>query len=332
MNHVELSLAGQWPMVDVHRHLGGSTNVDFIMHAMEKGACSKQTREDVIRQMVCHPNEEYHNMFELFLQKFRILDKINWTEELVADNIRYVCEDINKENVDAVFMDFSVSKYRHIGWSLAQAINFICNRFDEYSHIPIIPILSIKYESPEEAQQKIAKIIDDPVGDKICGIDFVGDESKFNPKIQSKICEMWKGRFVRLHIGESGPIDNIIKTFSFPGVTNIAHGIKIIDDYELGMYVTHDYEYTFDIAPTSNYVTGVVKNDSIHPAVQMHRNNIKLTLGSDDPVQLQTNLHNECKVLLEHGITASELLNILNRGQEQYLKWESFARCITKRT
>ena len=329
MNYVELQLAEQWPMVDVHRHLGGSSSIDFIMHAMEKGACPKQTREAVIRQVICHPNEEYHNMFELFLQKFKILDKINWTEELVAENIKYVCNDINKENVDAVFMDFSVSKYRHIGWSLAQAVNFICNRFDEYSHVPIIPILSIKYESPEEAQQKIAKIIDDKVGDKICGIDFVGDESKFDPKIQSKICDMWKGRFVRLHVGESGPIENIIKSMEFKGVTNIAHGIKIINNKE-AMKIAAEKQLCFDIAPTSNYVTGVLKSDEIHPCKEMHENGIKLTIGSDDPVQLQTNLQNECLVLSKHGCKNSELHSILNTGQEQYLKWASFARDTTK--
>lgn len=301
------------------------------MHAMDKNACPRQSIESVVQQMVCHPNEEYHNMFQLFLQKFKILDKINWTEELVADNIRYVCETISKENVDAVFMDFSVSKYRHIGWSLSQAVSFICDRFDEYSHIPIIPILSIKYESPEEAQLKIASIIDDPIGDKICGIDFVGDESKFDAHIQSKICHMWNGRFVRLHVGESESIQNIIDSLNFPGVTNIAHGIKIVEDKEM-MAFAADCQYNFDIAPTSNYTTGVLKSDDIHPALEMYKNKIPITLGSDDPVQLQTDLEKECRVLLQHGITTSELHAILNEGWTQYMRWSSFARCITKHT
>lgn len=299
------------------------------MHAMDKNACPRQTRESVIRQMVCHEDEVYHNMFELFLQKFKILDKINWNEELVADNIRFVCQEINNEHVDAVFMDFSVSKYRHIGWPLTQAIGFICDRFDEYSNIPIIPILSIKYESPEEAQLKIAKIIDDPVCDKICGIDFVGDESKFNPKIQSKICEMWNGKFVRLHVGESGPIDNIVESIKFKGVTNIAHGIKIIESQQ-HIDLIKDTDCVFDVAPTSNYMTGVISKSEIHPSIKMHRDGLKVTIGSDDPVQLLTDIHNECQVLFDHGITEAELISMLDIGYDQFLKWEKYAR-FTKR-
>jgi len=299
------------------------------MHAMDKNACPKQTRESIVKQMICHQDEVYHNMFELFLQKFKVLDKINWNEDLVADNIKFVCQEINNEYIDAVFMDFSVSKYRHIGWPLSKAIEFILDRFDEYSKIPIIPILSIKYESPKEAQFKIAKIIDDKIGEKICGIDFVGDESKFNPKIQSKICEMWDGKFVRLHVGESGHIDNIIESMKFKGITNIAHGIKIIKNQEY-TNIAKDVNCIFDVAPTSNYTTGVVHKNDIHPSIKMHRDGLKVTIGSDDPIQLLTDVHNEAEILSNHGITHSELMSMINNGHEQFLKWKKYARCTTK--
>jgi hypothetical protein len=161
------------------------------------------------------------------LTKFTFLDKIKWTEELVAQKIKHVCDDMNSEHLAGVFLDFSVSKYRHIGWSLNEAIGFILDRLDEYSDIPIVPILSIKYESPAEAQFKIAQVIEDSnIANRVGGIDFVGDESKFNADIQRPICQMWQGKLVRMHVGESQSENNVVQAIEDFGVTNIAHGIN----------------------------------------------------------------------------------------------------------
>ena len=276
--------------------------------------------------MVCHPHEEHPELskFQLFLSKFKLLDKIKWNEDLIADNIKFVCQKMTGEKISAAFMDFSVGKYRHIGWSLAEAIEFICDRFDEYSTIPIIPILSIKYESPEEAQFKISNIINNPkVGNRICGIDYVGDESKFNPHIQGKICEMWEDRFVRLHVGESGPIDNIKEALKFKNVTNIAHGIKIVECNDL-MKKVSDTNIAFDVAPTSNYLTGVTAFNTIHPAVKMIDNKIQVTVGSDDPIQCNTTLPEEIVELLHHGLEPRDVYEITENSIRQFKRWEVF--------
>src|SRR5690606_5984868 len=125
----------------------------------DQGACPKITKEEIQQRMVCLPTDPRD--FNLFLSKFRFLDSIKWTEDLVATKIKMVCEGMHQEHLAGAMLDFSVSKYRHIGWSLKEAITFILDRLDEYSSIPIIPILSIKYESPEDVQLKIAGIIND---------------------------------------------------------------------------------------------------------------------------------------------------------------------------
>lgn len=314
-------------LVDTHRHHGGSTPIEFIKYAISKGACELKNEEEIKQSMICYPWEHKEGMtkFELFLEKFKLLDKIKWSEDLIAENIKHVCNKLREEGIFAAFMDFSVSKYRHIGWSLPEAIQFICDRFEEYSTIRILPILSIKYESPVEAQLKIAKIIDNgSVGNRICGIDYVGDESKFNPHIQKIVCDMWKNRFVRLHVGESGPIDNIKEVLKFNSLTNIAHGIKIVKDYELMKRIA-DTDITFDVAPSSNYLTGVVPFNRVHPAIEMMRNGIKVTVGSDDPIQCNTILIEEIGELIAHGMETSEYYQIVERSTEMFKKWEHFS-------
>jgi len=311
-------------LVDTHRHLGGSCSPKFLLHAMDVGACPGLPYDQIERHLVCLPDEPRE--FNHFLSKFKFLDKILWTEELVAAKIKYVCNEMNNESLEGVFLDFSVSKYRHIGWSLTEAMNFILDRLDEYSDIPIIPILSIKYESPREAQLKIAQVIDDSsIADRVGGIDFVGDESKFNPSIQRPICQMWDNKLVRLHVGESQHSQNVNQAITDFKATNIAHGIKIVDDKYLLEACGASQDVIFDIAPTSNYVTGVVKDTHKHPSKIMMEHGVHMTVGSDDPIQCSTTLHQEYTLLSQSGFTEEELDTLANNGRVQLAKWLDYS-------
>jgi adenosine deaminase len=290
---------------------------------MEEGACPKLSIEELERKLVCLPDEPKE--FYHFLSKFTFLDKIKWTEELVAEKIRYMCEDMNDEFLEGAFLDFSVSKYRHIGWSLTEALNFILDRLDEYSNIPIIPILSIKYESPEEAQFKIARVIDDSsISSRVGGIDYVGDTAKFNVNLQRHICRMWEGKLVRMHVGESQGAKQVEAAIKRCHVTNIAHGINIVDDPDT-VKLAADTGMIFDIAPTSNYVTGVVSDDQTHPALDMFIDGLTLTVGSDDPVQCRTTLIQEYELLEKQGFIEPALDSLVSNGQKQLGEWIQYS-------
>lgn len=291
---------------------------------MQVGACPELPYEEVERKLVCMPDEPRE--FKHFLSKFTFLDKIQWTEELVAEKIKFVCDEMNQESLIGVFLDFSVSKYRHIGWNLNEAMSFILDRLDEYSNIPIVPILSIKYESPDEAQYKIASVIDDSdIASRVGGIDFVGDESKFNPKIQRRICQMWKGKLVRLHVGESEHSQNVTQAIIDFRATNIAHGIRIVEDQYLLEACGACQDVVFDIAPTSNYITGVIKEGEIHPGKKMFDHGVHMTVGSDDPVQCRTTLHEEYTLLSQSGFTDEDLDLLANNGRVQLAKWLNYS-------
>jgi adenosine deaminase len=308
-------------MIDTHRHLGGSVPVSFLYEAMECGACDRVPYSE-LRNKLVYQSEEPRN-FNHFLSKFRFLDTISWTQDLIDIKLKLVCESINNDDCDAAFIDFSVSKYRHIGWSLKESISFILDRFSEYSTKFILPILSIKYESPFEIQKKISKISEDSISDKLCGIDFVGDEMKFDFKNQKYICDMWRGKLIRLHVGESRPQENIRKTLENIGVTNIAHGIKIADKDLVKMSIDNDV--TYDVAPTSNYITGVVETGSLHPSISMCRSGLSITVGSDDPVVLDTDLRSEYELLRSQGMSEVELDKIQQNSTDMFHKWKKYS-------
>jgi adenosine deaminase len=106
-------------------------------------------------------------------------------------------------------------------------------------------------------------------------------------------------------------------------LTNIAHGIKINDD-NLVSYVVNNGIY-FDIAPTSNYLTGVIDKSIQHPGVTMINNGIKVTVGSDDPSILNTTLLKEYSVLKSNGVSDDNILKIRENSIDMFNRWSKYS-------
>ena len=138
-------------------------------------------------------------------------------------------------------------------------------------------------------------MIDNPdVADRLIGLDLVGDEEQFDYKFYQPIFKEWKkaGKMLRAHVAESQCAENGLHAIRHLGVTNIAHGIKMIESSEM-MEAALDHDITFDLGLTSNYLTGVWTNPDYHPIIALIKAGQKVTLGTDDPVQCQTTLDEE---------------------------------------
>lgn len=302
----------QPPKVDPHRHLGGAIVVDCVWDIIESRGYHylAETRDDVHRAMTFAENEERD--FYRFLNKFKILDEIKWDLDLIDRSIKSVCDQLACEDVAYCWLDFSINKYMRIGWSKTEAIAYIHNCIARYRPGQVGLVLALKYESLQTNQRQYAALIDEPdIADMLIGIDLVGDENQFDPEFYKPIFREWKsaGKMVRAHVGESQSADNVKSAILDLGVTNIAHGIKIYNDHEL-MQVAADNDITFDTAITSNYLTGVWTDPTFHPIVTMLSHGLKVTLGSDDPVQCSTTLDMEYSEALRLGATVDDLYNM----------------------
>jgi adenosine deaminase len=165
--------------------------------------------------------------------------------------------------------------------------------------------LSIKYESARASQRQLAALIDHPVVfDSVIGIDLVGDETMFDGEFYSPILKNWRaaGKFVRAHVGECGTANNVADAIS-SRVTNIAHGLAIVNDEEL-LCLAADSNISFDLGLTSNLLTGVTTTAN-HPLRAMLDAGLHITLGTDDPIVCNTAL--DCEFLLARVLGATEV-------------------------
>lgn len=283
------------PLIDPHRHLGGSISVECVWNIIQKRQLYHlaSSIDDVRKSMTF--DEDEPRGFHRFLDKFKILDEIDWDEELIEFSIKSVCDDLEKEGIDFCWLDFSINKYMRLKWSKIDAIEFIYNCFEKFRPDKVGLVLSLKYESLQNLQKRYAGLIDDPrVTDILMGLDLVGDEEYFDADFYAPIFKEWRNarKMVRAHVGESQTAGNIRDTIIKLHATNIAHGIKCLNDISLTeMALAHNV--TFDTAITSNYLTGVWSNPNYHPVLFMLDNNLSATIGSDDPIQCSTTLNAE---------------------------------------
>ncbi len=293
------------PVVDCHRHLGGCIPVWFVWETIQNLnlAYLAETLEDVRKQMTFAESEPRD--FHRFLDKFKILDEIPWTEDLIDKSIQAVCKDLAFEQLDHAWIDFSINKYMKIGWNKAQAVEFVYDSFQRHYPYKISLVLGIKYEAMLASQRQYAKLLDHEVSKRLIGIDFVGDENEIDHVFHGQMITEWAkaDKMVRAHVGEYGSVQNI-KMAIARGATNIAHGLEIINDVDL-MHLAKDMGICFDMGLTTNFLTNVVEH--IHPLKQMLDFGLKMTIGTDDPVVADTTMEDEYAMAMRLGATIKQI-------------------------
>jgi adenosine deaminase len=259
-----------------------------------------ESLEDVLRQMTYASGET--RTFSRFLDKFKILDQIPWTEDILDKAIKDVSDYVQHNGIDHAWIDFSINKYMGIGWHKHEAIKFFYERFRAHAPGKISLVLALKYEYPQSGQRIYSSLINrDDIKSWLIGIDLVGDEAYFDAKFYGKILRDWHDnkKMVRAHVGESQSIINVSDAIRQLNVTNIAHGIKIVGD-DNAIDMAKDSNVTFDLCISSNYYTGVISDGEEHPIKAMYSHGLPITLGSDDPIQFNTTLLSEYE--LSHRI------------------------------
>jgi len=310
--------------IDTHCHLGGSISPAFVWQVIQEQNLKylAESYDDVVSSMTFGPLEKRD--FHKFLDKFKIIDCIKWNENLIEMSIRDICHNLELNNIDYCWMDFSINKYLDSGmkWHKHEAIQFIYDIFQKYRPNKVGLILSLKYESMRASQRQYSKLIEHDAAQKcLIGLDLVGDEGYFDSDFYASIFRDWNsaGKITRAHVGESQSENNIKEAIDKLHVTNIAHGFKIINDINI-VKLAKENNITFDLAITSNNVTGVWPFHISHPGIKMLDMGLRCTLGSDDPIQCSTTLDNEFRVAKLIGFSDDQLNRMRQIAYENTVK------------
>ena len=136
--------------------------------------------------------------------------------------------------------------------------------------------------------------------DEICGFDLADSEAAhpIGEFVQQIRRVKDAGLKVTVHSGEDTPASAVVDTIRQAEPDRIGHGIHIIEDMRAVEFVV-ERGITLEVNPWSNYLTNSVRRIEEHPLKRLFDLGVKVTINSDDPEVLDTNMNNEYRIAHE---------------------------------
>jgi adenosine deaminase len=134
----------------------------------------------------------------------------------------------------------------------------------------------------------------------IHGIDLADEEAAHpirefaKPVLRAKEA----GLKVTVHSGEDTPASYVMDTIAAVNPERIGHGTHVIEDPK-AVELVRGRGITLEMNPWSNYLTSSVKHLEDHPLQRLFALGVRVTINSDDPEVLDTNLNNEYRIAHE---------------------------------
>ena len=106
------------------------------------------------------------------------------------------------------------------------------------------------------------------------------------------------GLKVTIHSGEDTPASAVWDTVHAFNPNRIGHGIHCIEDMKV-VELLKERSITLEVNPWSNYLTNSVSTIESHPLKKLFDLGVRVTVNSDDPEVLDTNVNNEYRIVHE---------------------------------
>lgn len=290
------------PKTEIHIHLEGSIRTqtiidiareyDLALPAYKAGELDRHVKVyDQMRDL--HAVLEAFNIFQRSIASPNVVERIAWE----------LFEDAAKQNIKLFEVRFSPDwafHGHHLDWDaclegLLRAKARAEKDFD-------MAIGCIAITSRSMGPESCAKTVDWAIRHRehIVGIDLADSERDFplrefvKPVLKAKNA----GLNVTIHTGEDTPASFIQETIELAAPDRIGHGIHAIEDMRV-IELIKERGITLEVNPWSNYLTNSVRAIEEHPLRKLFDLGVKVTINSDDPEVLDTNLNNEYRIAHE---------------------------------
>lgn len=298
------------PKVDLHRHLEGSLRIDTLREiARAKGLPLPEPDLPALVQVQQGESLTFTN----FLSKFRTLRLFFDSPEIIARLAREAVEDAAAEGVIHMELRFTpLALARVKGFALADVMDWVAHATADAAQkagIGLRLIASCNRHEPVEVAEEVAALAVERMGLGFAGMDLAGNEAEFSaaPFLSVMRAARETGLNITIHAGEWGGPSNIRQAIEDFGAERIGHGVSVLSDpYTTGL--ARERGTTFEVCPTSNYQSGVVRSVGEHPLPHMLRAGLRTAICSDDPAISSITLTSEYQLAVETlGLTDDEL-------------------------
>ena len=138
----------------------------------------------------------------------------------------------------------------------------------------------------------------------VAGVSLGGSENRFPPAPFARAFAIARegGLKAAPHAGETAGPASIRSALDDLRADRLRHGVRAVEDPELLAELARR-GIVCDVTPVSNLRTGVVRSLEEHPLPRMLGAGVRCSIGSDDPVLMETSLSEDCAVAVGLGHT-----------------------------
>jgi adenosine deaminase len=304
------------PKTEIHCHLEGAIRTSTLIDTARQYNLPLQSFEPVEldkRVKVLDQWRDLHAVLEAFtiaqnsLVAVEVVERIAW--ELFEDAARQ-----NIHLFEARFSPDWAFSPNNLDWDAA--LEGILRAQEKAEHQFDMAIGLIAITSRSRGPDSCARTVDWAIRhrDRVQAVDLADSErdfplSEFVPHIRRA---RDAGLKVTIHTGEDTPASFVIDTIRQASPDRIGHGIHILED-PAAIDLVREAGITLEVNPWSNYLTSSVRRIEEHPLKRLFDLGVRVTVNSDDPEVLETNLNNEYRIAHEVLGMSLEDLAICNR-------------------
>ncbi|MFE5593061.1 adenosine deaminase [Streptomyces sp. NPDC056549] len=280
------------PKADLHLHLEG---------AMRPGTLADlaSTYAEPPPQVSCYRS------FEEFQHRYRAVVKLIRTRSDMRRLVREVVEDAAASGAVWIEPHFNPTTYAPALGSAEDVLDLVLDTGTAAGR-PIgvgfgLTLGASRNRDPRDAAV-LARLAAEYAGRGVVAFGLTGDEAATPPEAFSEAFAIARdaGLIIAPHAGELRGGPSIHSTLDALSPDRIAHGIRAVEHPALMERLAIE-RITLDVCLTSNRVLGVVKHIEEHPLLHLMESGVPCSLGSDDPLLLNTS------VLAEYQIARTQL-------------------------
>lgn len=148
----------------------------------------------------------------------------------------------------------------------------------------------------------------------VTGFGLGGDEAKYPPHLFAKAYQIAAnaGLECTVHAGEFASAEGMIEAMNTLPIKRIGHGVHAIHSPD-AMAMLKDKGIALELCPTSNLFLGLFNNMNEHPFPKFLEAGIKVSINSDDPPFMSTNLALEYERVQESYQYSEDTMNQITR-------------------
>jgi adenosine deaminase len=284
------------PKIELHLHLDCSLSFE-VVHQIEPTISHEVYRSSFVAPPKCTDLADYISRavkgFELMQTPEQLrLVTLDLFQQLLADNV--------------IYAEIRFAPLLHLQQGLSpaqvvQAVNDAATQGMKKTGVQAGIILCTLRHFDEKQSLETVNLVEQFRGTNVVGFDIAADEAGFpiGQHLTAFAYAKEKGLNVTAHAGEAKGSESVCETLQHFHPKRIGHGVRSVEDSKLMAHLKAA-KIHLEVCPTSNVQTNVVDKMEDHPADQIYRSGVSMSVNTDARTISDTTLAKEYEILQNH--------------------------------